>query len=82
MTVIVECFKIMLKYERPMTAQELAKLIGNRQTNGSISSTMWPYVKKGYISKIECKWGDRGTMAYSVISIPKSLENQIKSEED
>lgn len=77
MTIATKCFEILARADRPMTSRELAKIIGNRQTRGSVESVLYKYVSSGCLKKVQYDSNTRCKTAWVFLKYPSSPQKWI-----
>lgn len=75
MTIVEQCFKKLSEAKRPMPSKELAKIIGHRQTRGSIESVLYKYCPK-YLRKVPYDCGDGCRTAWVFVKFPEYMRTE------
>lgn len=76
MTVAKECFEILARANRPISSKELARLIGNRQTRGSIESVLYKFVPGGCLRKVQYDCDNGCKTAWVFLKYPTGIGNK------
>lgn len=79
MTVTSKCFEILARADRPLSSKELAKLVGNRQTRGSIESVLYKYIPNGCLRKVDYDCDNGCKTAWIFVRYPDKSPRKPRS---